>query len=432
MYASLPSSAAVLGDSPVLQSSQGELARGVQSMLGKTLRVQRELPREASFLIGTLSELQQQIPDFPLRDKLKGDGFWLTRRQVGGFSRVIVTGATDRGVLYGVFALLSKIARNESLATLDERQEPYEPIRWIDQWDNLDGGIERGYAGPSIFFENGAVRQDLSRVNEYARLLASIGINGCNINNVNADPRVLDDHFLPQLRRVAEIFRGWGIRLSISVDLGSPKTIGGLETFDPLDSLVARWWQAKADRIYELIPDFAGFVVKADSEGQAGPSAYGRTPADAANTIALALAPHGGVLFYRAFVYNHHLDWRDPKNDRARAAYDIFHPLDGKFESNVIVQIKHGPIDFQAREPVSPLFGGLEKTNEAVELQITQEYTGQQRHLCFLIPMWKEALDFDLHAGRDATPVKELVSGRTFHRPTGGFVGVANVGLHAN
>jgi len=432
IYAALPGSAVVLGDSPVLQNAQSELARGVQAMLGKTLRVQHPLPREASFLIGTLSELEQHFPDFQSRDKLQQDGFWLTRRQIAGFPRVIITGSTERGVLYGVCALLSKIARHESLAALEERQEPYQPIRWIDQWDNLDGRIERGYAGPSIFFENGAVREDLTRVNEYARLLASIGINGVNINNVNADARVLDDHFLPQLRRVADIFRGWGLRLSISVDLGSPKAIGGLETFDPLDTRVAQWWKDKASQIYALVPDFAGFVVKADSEGQAGPSAYGRTPADAANTIARALAPHAGVLFYRAFVYNHHLDWRDPKNDRARAAYDIFHPLDGKFENNVIVQIKHGPIDFQAREPVSPLFGGLEKTNQAVELQITQEYTGQQRHLCFLIPMWKEVLDFDLHAGSEGTPVKDLVSGRTFHRSTSGFVGVANVGLDAN
>jgi alpha-glucuronidase len=276
------------------------------------------------------------------------------------------------------------------------------------------------------------VREDLTPVNDYARLLASIGVNGCNINNVNADPRVLDDRFLVQLRRIADVFRRWGIRLSLSVQLGSPKTISGLETFDPIDPRVAEWWRTKVDQIYLQIPDFAGFTIKADSEGQAGPSAYGRTPADAANVVALALAPHGGLLFYRAFVYDHHLDWRDPKNDRARAAFDIFHPLDGKFERNVIVQIKHGPIDFQAREPVSPLFSGLEKTNEAIELQITQEYTGQQRHLCFLVPMWKEVLDFDMHTGRDGTPVKDLVAGRTFSRSSGGFIGVANVGLDAS
>lgn len=432
MNETLPPSIIVLGNSVVLETAQRELTRGIQEMLGKTLRAEPDLPREGCFILGTLKDVHAAVPEIQTQDKLVQDGFWLATRQVGGFSRVILAGSTERGVLYAVFALLSKIARNESIATLDERQEPYAPIRWVDQWDNLDGRIERGYAGRSIFFESGAVRDDLRRVGEYARLLASIGVNGCNVNNVNADPRVLDDRFLLQLRRIADTFRPWGVRLSLSVDLGSPKTIGGLETFDPLHPRVAEWWQKKIDQIYRQIPDFAGFVVKADSEGQVGPSLYGRTPADAANMLARALAAHGGILFYRAFVYNHHLDWRDPKNDRARAAYDIFHPLDGEFAPNVVIQIKNGPIDFQVREPVSPLFSGLEKTNEAIELQITQEYTGQQRHLCFLVPMWKEVLDFDLHAGRDGTPVKDLVTGRTFQRSSGGFVGVANVGLDTN
>ena len=192
------------------------------------------------------------------------------------------------------------------------------------------------------------------------------------------------------------------------------------------------WWKNKIDEIYRQIPDFGGFVMKADSEGQLGPSTYGRTPVDAGNMIARALRPHGGVLFYRAFVYNHHLDWRNPKNDRARAAYDIFHPFDGQFDDNVVIQIKYGPIDFQVREPASPLFAGLKQTNQAIELEITQEYTGQQRHLCFLAPLWKEVLDFDMHANGSGTPVKDLVTGKTFHRPLGGFVGVSGVGLDAN
>ncbi len=212
----------------------------------------------------------------------------------------------------------------------------------------------------------------------------------------------------------------------------APKLIGGLDTFDPLDPKVAAWWKAKVDQIYRAIPDFGGFVLKADSEGQLGPSTYGRTPADAANVVARALKPHGGYIFYRAFVYNHHLDWTNLKNDRAKAAYDNFHPLDGKFDDNVIIQIKNGPIDFQVREPVSPLFGGLEKTNQAIELQITQEYLGQQRHLVFIPPMWKSVLDFDLRVNGGHTPVKEIVAGKTFHRPTGGFAGVANVGLDSN
>lgn len=431
-YSRLPASVVVLGDSPVLESAKAELIRGIRGMLGKTLRDDKTLPKENAIVLGTLSALQSASPNLLEHTDFREDGFLLATERVHGIECLIVTAKNDRGVLYGVFALLSKIARNENISALHETQHPYAPIRWTDEWDNLDGSIERGYAGASIFFENGSVRADLTRAGEYARLLASIGLNGCAINSVNADPRVLEDYFLPQLARVADVFRPWGVQLAISVDVSSPKVIGGLDTFDPADPRVAEWWSKKVGEIYRLIPDFAGVVVKADSEGRLGPATYGRTPADAANVIARALAPHHGIVFYRAFVYNHHLDWRDPKNDRAKAAYDIFHPLDGKFDDNVIIQIKHGPIDFQVREPASPLFTGLEKTNEAIELQVTQEYTGQQRHLCFLPPMWKEVLDFDMHAGEHPTPVKDIVAGKTFHRPKGGFVAVVNVGMDAN
>jgi len=431
-YDTFPSIVVVLGDSVILNSSRQELIRGISGTLGKTLRLENQLPQEPAIFLGTISAVQKAIPELHPPANLGQDGFWLTNTHIHGKNCLVITATNDRGVLYGVFSLLSKIARAESLANLNESQQPYAPIRWVNQWDNLDGRIERGYAGRSIFFENGSVRADLSRAAAYARILASVGINGCTINNVNADPRLLEDDFLPQLVRVANIFRPWGIQLSISVDLGSPKTIGGFDTFDPLDPQVVNWWRKKSDEIYAAIPDFGGFVVKADSEGRLGPSVYNRTPADAANVIARALKPHHGVVFYRAFVYNHHLDWRDPKNDRAKAAYDNFHPLDGKFEDNVIIQTKHGPIDFQAREPVSPLFSGLGKTNEAIELQVTQEYTGQQHHLCFPIPMWKEVLDFDLRASGVSSPVKDLVTGKTFHRPTGGFVAVVNVGLDEN
>ena len=253
-------------------------------------------------------------------------------------------------------------------------------------------------AGGRSFFDAGHVRADLAPVREYARLLASVGINGCNINNVNNAAPFLKPEMLEEVARIADTMRPYGVRVALSADVASPQTIGGLKTYDPLDPAVIAWWKTKVDEIYKYIPDFAGFTVKADSEGQPGPASYGRTPADAANTLAAALAPHGGVVLYRAFVYNHHLDWNDPKADRARAAYDIFHPLDGKFAANVIVQVKEGPIDFQAQEPVSPLFAGLEKTNQAMELQITQEYLGQQRHLVYIAPMWKWVLDFDLRA----------------------------------
>ena len=377
-----------------------------------------------------------RMPHFPMsrfRKSKRKTRTRFSRSRWAAAAHWLITARNGRGVLYGVFALLRKIALGIPVARLEDQQSPFAPIRWVNQWDNLDGSIERGYGGKSIFFEDSNVRADLSRVRDYARLLASVGINGCAINNVNANPRVLTPEFLPQLARVAAAFRPWGVRVAVSVDFSSPKAIGGLDTYDPLDPRVIEWWQKKAREIYAAIPDFAGFVLKADSEGRVGPSTYGRTHADAANMIARALEPHGGLLFYRGFVYDHHLDWRNLKNDRARAAYDNFHNLDGQFDSNVILQIKNGPIDFQVREPASPLFGALKKTNEAIELQITQEYTGQARHLVYLVPMWKETLDFDTHAAASGpAPVKAIVATKVFHTATGGFVGVSNVGSDAN
>jgi alpha-glucuronidase len=431
-YAHLPETVVVLGDSAVLNSARTELMLGEAKISGRTLRTGDAAIEKSSIVLGTVAELRTLDSALrPPRD-LPADGYWLKSERIRGHECVVIAGATDRGVLYGVFAMLGKMARAESLGAIDEVQMPYAPIRWVNQWDNLSGKVERGYGGPSIFFADGKVREDLTRAGNYARLLASVGINGCTVNNVNADLGMLDDGMIAQVSRIADVFRPWGVQLSMSVDLSSPKVVGGLDTFDPLDPRVAEWWRKKVDGIYQKIPDFGGFVVKADSEGRVGPSTYRRTHADAANVIARALKPHGGVVFYRAFVYNHHLDWRDLKNDRAKAAYDNFHALDGAFENNVIVQIKYGPIDFQVREPVSPLIGGLRKTNEAIELQVTQEYTGQQKHLCFLAPMWKEVLDFDMRVDGKTTPVKELVAGREFHRPTGGFVGVADVGMDAN
>jgi alpha-glucuronidase len=430
--ASLPAAIVTFNHSPVARSAQDEMLRGVRGMLDRTLRVQTTLPAERAIVLGTLADLHRAAPQLRLDADLPLDGYWLTTASLNGVSYTVIAAANDRGVLYGTFAFLRKIALGEPIAALDEKQSPYAPVRWVNEWNNLDGTIERGYGGRSIFWDNLKARQDLSRVGDYARLLASLGINACAINNVNANPRVLAADFIPQIVRIADAFRPWGVRVALSVDFGSPKTIGGLDTFDPLDAQVASWWKARADALYAAIPDFAGFVLKADSEGRVGPSTYGRTHADAANVVARALQSHGGLLFYRGFVYDHHADWTNPKNDRGRAAYDNFQPLDGKFDDNVVVQIKHGPIDFQVLEPASPLFGALEKTNQAIELQITQEYFGQARHTVFLVPMWKEVLDFDMHAAAGATPVKSLVAGKTFRRPTGGFVGVSNVGLDEN
>jgi alpha-glucuronidase len=431
-YARLPPAIFTPGGSPVREAAQQELVRCVRGMLGKTLRVESRLPAGDAIVLATYDALASIAPGLKAPPAPLEGSYLMKEIRLRGHSILLIAAPDDSGLLDGAFALLRRIALDRGIENLDEQGAPYAPVRWTNEWDNLDGTIERGYAGRSIFFANGHVVQDLNRAGDSARLLASIGVNGCTVNNVNADPRVLTGDFIRELARIAGVFRPWGVRLSIAIDFSSPKSAGGLDTFDPLDPKVAAWWKLKADELYRAIPDLGGLVLKADSEGRVGPSAYGRTHADAANVIARALEPHGGLLLYRAFVYDHHLDWRNPKNDRARAAYDNFNPLDGQFDGTVILQIKHGPIDFQVREPVSPLLGALERTSEAVELQITQEYTGQQRHLCYLAPMWKEALDFDLRAAGRSTPVKDLVSGRTFHRPSGGFIGVANVGLDAN
>ncbi len=386
----------VVGRSALLESARQELARGFRT------------PKAQAIMLGGLAA------------KLRPDGYEL--KTVDG--KIVITGADDRGVLYGAFALLRKVALGESVARLDEESEPRVPARWVNHWDNLDGSIERGYGGRSIFWDNGKARTDLSRANDYGRMLASLGINGCSINNVNVNPRILAPDFLPEIVRIANTLRPWGVRTVLSVDFGSPQKVGGLDTFDPLDPKVIAWWKAKTDEIYRAIPDLGGFIIKADSEGRVGPSVYGRTHADAANVVARALKPHGGMIFYRGFVYDNKMDWRNLKNDRARAADDNFRLLDGKFDDNVVIQIKNGPIDFQVREPASPLFGTLQKTKQAIELQITQEYMGQARHTVFLVPMWKEALDFDLRVGDRSTLVTTPVKSRV-----NAMVGVSNAGL---
>ncbi|MDR3737417.1 MAG: alpha-glucuronidase family glycosyl hydrolase [Terracidiphilus sp.] len=410
-----------LDDDPLVQSAATELRTGILG-LSSANRVISLHDTGIHILLGTFAEVQEVSPALASPHPLAPEGYWIkSAPNSEGRTVIAIAGADTRGTLYGAFAFLRALESGSDLTHLDILSAPVYQLRWLDHWDNADGTIERGYAGPSLFFESGHVREDLGPVHEYARLLASIGINAINLNNVNNAAPFLDPEMLRGLARIAEVLRPYGVRIALSVDTASPQKIGGLATFDPLDPAVRAWWSAKADEIYSLIPDFAGFTVKADSEGQPGPASYGRTPADAANTLAAALAPHDGVVLYRAFVYNHHLDWRDPHADRARAAYDIFHPLDGKFAANVIVQIKEGPIDFQAREPVSPLFAGLPATRKAVELQITQEYTGQQRHLVYLAPMWKQVLDTGLRSS--PALVQALIA-----QNAGGIVGVAGVG----
>lgn len=343
---------------------------------------------------------------------------------------IILVGGSEPGLLYGLFRFINLCQNRLDYKKVHIIESPSNPLRLLNHWDNLDGSVERGYAGASLFFKNNQIVINHKRLQDYARLLASIGINGTVINNVNVKeqaPYLITEMYLNKLAEIASIFRNYNIRLFLSVNFMSPVIVGGLETADPLDAKVQSWWQERVRCIYEKIPDFGGFLVKADSEYNPGPHTYGRSQSDGANMLGRALKPFNGVLIWRAFVYKLQ-DWRDSSIDRACAAYDIFFPLDGQFEDNVILQIKNGPMDFQVREPVSPLFGKMEKTNQILELQITQEYTGHQIDLCYLAPQWKEILGFDTHAKGSKAYVATIINGSFYNRPSGGMAAVSNLG----
>ncbi|GIE80790.1 xylan alpha-(1-_2)-glucuronosidase [Actinoplanes philippinensis] len=367
------------------------------------------------------------------------EGFLLGRRD--GATVVLADGPA--GLLPGLFEVVRRGEAAFDPALADERHQPAFRLRVLDHWDNVFvhpvmGQVERGYAGGSIFWQGGRLRADLSRVRDYARLLAASGINAITVNNVNVgegETHLLTDR-LGDVAAIASAVRPYGIRVHVSVNFAAPVILGDLPTADPLDPAVRRWWASTTDRVFATIPDFGGYLVKADSEGQPGPFTYGRTHADGANMLAAALAPHGAPVRWRAFVYNHRQDWRDRTTDRARAAHDHFAALDGRFADNVILQVKHGPIDFQTREPVSPVLLAMPHTHLAVELQVTQEYTGQQRHICYLPPMWSGVLGFRPTGDTSPTLATRLtagpsgadsgsVSGRT---PAGVLSAVANVG----
>ncbi|MGM9537575.1 MAG: alpha-glucuronidase [Candidatus Onthomonas sp.] len=334
------------------------------------------------------------------------------------------------GALYGVFALLRQLQMEgcawEEL-TWQEEKRPSNDLRMLNHWDNLDGSIERGYSGESFFYKDDEIIEDWQRITDYARMVASVGLNGVVINNVNvknAATWLITDRYFRPLRRYLDIFASFGIKMYLCVNFAATIELGGLDTADPCDSQVAQWWSETAKTVWDNLPGLGGFMVKADSEGRPGPFTYGRNQADGANMLADAVAPFGGRIIWRCFVYNCKQDWRDIKTDRAKAGYDYFMPLDGTFRDNVTLQIKNGPMDFQVREPVSPLIGGLKHTKFTVEFQIAQEYTGQQRHVCYLMPWFRQVLETDLHTGGT---VAQLISGAGF-----GMAAVTNTGDDAN
>lgn len=347
---------------------------------------------------------------------------------------VTISAADGKGILYGTFALIRRLQANQPIKGMELEETPSNPLRMLNHWDNIDGSIERGYSGKSFFFEDQKVIVN-DRTREYARLAASVGINAAVINNVNVKgnaTKLIEAEYGEPLQEMADIFAEYGIGLYLSLNFAAPMELGGLATADPLDEGVKQWWKEKMADVFQRIPNLGGFLVKADSEGRPGPFTYGRTHADGANTLAEAAAPWGGRIIWRCFVYNCQQDWRDYRTDRARSGYDNFMPLDGMFLDNVILQIKNGPMDFQVREPVSPLFSGLKHTNEMLEVQIAQEYTGQQRHVCYLIPMFKEILAFKTYVQKEHDTVADIVSGRTFGNTNCGMAAVANTGNDDN
>lgn len=395
-------------DSPTVAAAREELVLGLKEVIGCAPVV--------------------TVKDVPASPALGEEGYALSlgtnqeKRPCG-----IITANHDIGLLYGAFALLRELQMHRPLKELAATSVPRIQRRILNHWDNLNRFVERGYAGQSLW--NWFILPDYvdPRYRDYARANASVGINGAVLTNVNADAQVLTAPYLRKVAALADVFRPYGIRVYLTARFSAPAEIGGLATSDPLDPQVAAWWQAKVDEIYKIIPDFGGFLVKANSEGQPGPQNYGRTHADGANVLAEALAPHGGIVMWRAFVYDQHVP-----EDRVKQAYAEFHPLDGKFRTNVMIQVKNGPLDFQPREPFSPLFGAMPHTPLAMEFQITQEYLGGSVHLVFLAPLWKECLDADTLTEGKGSTVARVIDGSLDHQSVSAIAGVANIGSDRN
>ena len=417
------------GQSETAGVIRSELTEGLAGLLGKAPATVTRITIDGTLIVGTPSD-SQEIASLQLNKQLTAlgaEGYIIRTTRIGAHTAIVVASQTEIGALYGCFELLRMMQTVQPLDKLNVSQKPRLLLRMLNHWDNLDGTIERGYAGKSLW-DWGALPNTIDpRLRDYARANASLGINGTVLNNVNANSQIFTAEYLAKVAAIATVFRPYGLKVYLSARFSAPIDIGGLKTADPLDSSVAIWWKQKADEIYKVIPDFGGFLVKANSEGQPGPGTYNRSHADGANMLAAALAPHHGVVVWRAFVYD-----MKPGYDRAGAAYENLKPFDGKFAANVLLQVKNGPIDFQPREPFHPLFGAMPKTQLMPEVEITQEYLGFSNHLVFLAPMWREFLDADTFAkGRGSTVVR-VIDGTLDGQRLTGMAGVANTGSDRN
>jgi len=427
-YRACASQIVIQGNTAILTAAKNELKRGCDSLLNQNTPSSTSVTVNGAIVAGTPST-SSIISGLGLTLDANKESYRILTMTMSGHSVIVIASQGETGVLYGVFHLLRLLQTNRSVTVLDISEKPKIKRRLLNHWANLDGSVERGYAGNSLWNWAQLPGTLSPRYQDYARACASIGINGTVLNNVNNtnNGQILSTTYISKISALAGVFRPYGIKVYLSAYFDAPQAIGGLSTYDPLNAQVIAWWASKANEIYDSIPDFGGFLVKAGSEGQPGPGTYSRTHAQGANCLAAALAPHGGVCIWRSFVYDAAID-----ADRMKRAYKEFMPLDGQFNYNVIVQSKNGPFDFQPREPVHPLFGALQHTNLGMEFEITLEYLGQGIQLVYMGPYWKEQFDFDTYAKGTGSTVGKVVDGTVYADTETCVAGVANTGDSIN
>jgi alpha-glucuronidase len=428
-YQSICNELIMEGRSETFYVAREEMVNGLNGLLGRNIVLSKTVGSDGCILIGTPGS-SSAIASLKMEGQLKNlgdEGFLIRSTVINKKKCTVITANMDIGVLYGVFHFLKLMQSHQDIANISIASSPKINHRILNHWDNLNRTVERGYAGFSIWDWQRLPGYIDQRYIDYARANASIGINGTVLNNVNANALILTDEFLPKVRALANVFRPYGIKVYLTARFSAPMEIGGLKTADPLDSTVRLWWKNKVDEVYRYIPDFGGFLIKANSEGQPGPQNYGRNHADGANMLADALASHGGIVMWRAFVYDNNVP-----DDRSKQAYNEFKPLDGKFRNNVLIQVKNGPIDFQPREPFHPLFGAMPNTPLMMEFQITQEYLGFATHLVYLGTLYNECLNSDTYAKGKGSTVSNIIEGNLDNHSLSAIAGVANIGNDIN